>query len=120
MDVRIRDSVVGVRHVVNQFAGSLEFRIGAEALQLSLQLRFSGMKIEPANNPENRVVPVGQIEEEFGLLDHLPGLYCYRPAKIDPFEERLQIFRQKIPLEHVMLFGHPDVVVLIIAPEVLV
>jgi hypothetical protein len=68
----------------------------------------------------DEVVPVRQLQEPRGLLEHLPGLHGNGPVEAGRLQQRLQVPRQVVAPQHVHLVGHPDVLLQIVVPEVLV
>ena len=74
----------------------------------------------PSDHAADKGVPPGEVQQPFRLFRHLPSLYGYGPVHAGLSHDLLELRHQEIPAERRHLAGHPDVVPVVVLPEVMV
>jgi len=114
----IANNAANVRFVLQLMSIATQFR---EAVPAGHSPRdIVSTQIDPADDTGDPVVIARDLQEEISL-----GLVCTRlhgDARVDPAieQQRLEMLRQVIPLQHLHAIRHPGIVFAPVAPEVLV
>src|ERR1044071_8020684 len=112
----LRQPVI-VWFALDQMPDTFEFRVRSELVQLTAGI--SALQINPAYDPGNEWMFIGQTQQPASLLNAVTRLHQNRMAPTVPLQNRLKRLRQVVVTEHIDLRCHPRIIKAPDLPEML-
>ena len=104
--------------VVNHMSDAAEFWILGKLLKLFNNI--AAAQVHPAHDCAHKRVSIGQFQKPAGFIETLPGLHRNCPINPCRTRQREQVGRQVISTELFHCASHPNVLAIVVLPEMLV